>query len=535
MRTIHQSIIRLLLISGISFGTLTSCTKDYMDYNRNEFEVTGDEMGRDGYLLKAAMLGMQNNVIPVEEHLNQFTECLLGGVWGGYFADSQTWAGSFSYLNQSQDWLGKLYKDVMPKVYSNWSELKQATDEPVILSVAQIIRVAALSRVTDSFGPIPYSQVGVDGKLTAPFDSQKEIYYTMFDELNAAINLLTDNRTNDFTSGADGVYGGKVEKWIKFANSLKLRLAMRLVYVDATKAETMAKEAIDTSNGKLGVMTSNDDNAFMKVNINPFYKVCYEYNGGETKVSADLLTYMNSWNDARRAKYAKKSTFNNSDEHKNKGITDDFYGLRLVNTCSIGTGQCYSNVNVTISNPVMWMNAAEVMFLRAEASMYDWDTAKTPEQYYEAGIRLSFAQWGASDVDTYLSNNAAPQTYTDPLSTYTYSSTGSTVAVKWDNGDSKEEKLERIITQKWIANFPLGLEAWAEFRRTGYPKLMPSPTNKSGGDVANGKFARRLTYPQTEYKTNGTNVEDAIKNKLKGADKMSTHVWWDCNPRLVTE
>lgn len=537
MKTIYNSILRLFFWSGILMGGLTSCTHNYMDYNRNESEVTREEMERDGYLLSAAMIGMQNNVIPVEEHLNQFTECLLGGTWGGYFADSQTWANSFSHFNQSQDWLGKLYMDVMPNIYSNWNELKSTTDDPVILSVGQIIKVTALARITDSFGPIPYSQVGVDGKLTAPFDSQKDIYNKMFDELNAAITILMQNQTNDFTANADYVFNGKIEKWIKFANSLKLRMAMRLVYIDAGKAETMGKEAIDTSNGKLGVMTSNNDNAFMKVNINPFYKVCYEYNGGETKVSADLLRYMNSWMDSRREKYARKSTFNSVDEYKNKDIIDDFHGLRMGNTYSIGTGQCYSNVNVGISAPIMWMNAAEVMFLRAEAAMYGWDTDKTPEKYYEDGIRLSFSQWGASNADTYLANTNLLQFYIDPLNTYTYAEIGSTVTItpKWDNGASSEEKLERIITQKWIANFPLGLEAWAEFRRTGYPRLMPSPTNKSGGDVIDGKFARRLTYPQTEYKTNGSNVNDAIKNKLRGADKMSTHIWWDCNPRLVTE
>lgn len=535
METINRLILHLFLLGGIAIGTLASCTDSYMDYNRNEFEVSKDEMGRDGYLLSAAMLGMQSNVIPVEEHLNQFIECLLGGVWGGYFADSQTWASSFSHLNQSQDWLGKLYIDVMPNIYSNWNELKSATDDPVILSVAQVVRVTALLRITDSFGPIPYSQVGVDGKLTAPLDSQKEIYYNMFDELSAAITTLTEHRTSDFTANADNVFDGKVEKWIKFANSLKLRMAMRLVYVDVIKAESMAKEAIDITDGKVGVMTSNDDNAFMKVNINPFYKVCYEYNGGETKVSADLLTYMNSWNDSRSEKYAKKSTFNNSDEHDDKGIVDNYYGLRMGNTYSIGTGQCYSNMNVAINNPIMWMNAAEVMFLRAEAAMYGWDTENSPKGFYETGIRLSFSQWGASGIDTYLSNTSAPLTYKDPLSTYTYASLGSTTTVKWEEGASQEDKLERIITQKWIANFPLGLEAWAEFRRTGYPKLMPTPTNKSGGDVADGKFSRRLTYPQAEYKTNGDNLKDAIKNKLKGEDKMSTHVWWDCNPRLVTE
>lgn len=535
MKTIIKSIRNLFFWGGISIGTLTSCTESYMDYNRNQFETTKEEMERDGYLMSAAMLGMQNNVIPVEEHLNQFTECLLGGVWGGYFADSQTWASSFSYLNQSQDWLGKLYIDLMPNIYSNWNELKSATDDSVILSVGQIIKIAAIIRVTDSFGPIPYSKVGLDGKLIAPFDSQKDIYHAMFEELNEAISILTENRTNNFTANADDVFGGQVEKWIKFANSLKLRMGMRLVYAEPTLAEVMVKEALDVSNGKIGVMTSNDDNALIKVNINPFYKVCYEYNGGETKVSADLLTYMNSWNDPRREKYAKKSTFNNSTEHSGKGITDDFYGLRMGNTSSIGTGQCYSNVNVKINDPIMWMNAAEVMFLRAEAALYGWDTQKSVKEYYEAGIRLSFAQWGTSNVDEYLANTVSPTTYKDPLGTYTYSSLGSATTVKWDNGASQEEQLERIITQKWIANFPLGLESWAEFRRTGYPKLMATPTNKSGGDVADGKFARRLTYPQTEYKTNGSNVDDAIKNKLKGEDKMSTHIWWDCNPRLITE
>ena len=232
MRTIQKSIAHIFLAGGLAAGALTSCTDNYMDYNRNWSEVTKEEMDRDGYLMSASMLGMQNNVVPVEEHLNQFAECLLGGVWGGYFADSQTWANSFSYLNQSQDWLEKLYMDMMPNIYSNWMKLQSSTDDPVILSVGQVIKIAALSRIVDSYGPIPYSQVGMDGKLTAPFDSQKDIYYKMFDELSASVTTLTANQKNNFTASADDVYGGVVGKWIKFANSLKLRLAMRLVYAD---------------------------------------------------------------------------------------------------------------------------------------------------------------------------------------------------------------------------------------------------------------------------------------------------------------
>lgn len=173
-------------------------------------------MGRDGYNLSAALIGMESYVVPVEEHLNQFTECLLGGPWGGYFADSQVWGNSFSYYNPSQEWLGKLYLDVMPNIYANMQDVKSATEDVIPISIAQIIKVAALSRVTDTYGPIPYSQVGLDGKLVAPFDTEKEVYYKMFDELTDAINTLTINRTQNLTANADKVYSGNVEKWIKF-------------------------------------------------------------------------------------------------------------------------------------------------------------------------------------------------------------------------------------------------------------------------------------------------------------------------------
>ena len=93
-----------------------------------------------------------------------------------------------------------------------------------------------------------------------------------------------------------------------------------------------------------------------------------------------------------------------------------------------------------------------------------------------------------------------------------------------------EGKLERIITQKWIANFPWSREGWAEFRRTGYPRLMPTATNRST-QIARKKFARRLTYPQKEYNTNGQNLRDIVSTMV-GGDQMSTRIWWDCNPNV---
>ncbi len=526
MKTTYNKIC---LGAGLLASMLAgSCTGDYMDYNRNWAEVTNEEMQRDEYLVSSLLGGMQNNVIPAEEHLNQFTECLLGGVWGGYFADSQSWATSFSYFNPSQDWLGKMYLDVIPNVYSNWLGLQAATTNEAILAVGKIVKGAAFQRITDAYGPIPYSQIGADGKVTAPLDTQKEVYTKIFEELDEAVATLMQQRGTSISAAADKVYAGDLDKWIKFANSLKLRMAMRLVYVDNATAEQRAREAIDTSDGKLGVMTSNDDNAYLSgININPFYKVAYEYNGGETRVSADLLNYMKSWNDPRIASFAKKSTFEDS-------TYNDYWGLRVGNEYPIATGQAYSNLNIGQNDPILWMNVSEVMFLRAEMALYGWDTADTAEGYYRRGVELSFEKWGVSGADSYLASRNSVGAYNDPKGQYTFVPSTECVPA-WSTGSQKLQ-LEQIITQKWIANFPLGHEAWAEFRRTGYPKLAASPTNLSGGGVASGKFARRLTYPSDEYKTNGVNLTRAVSRDLpNGGDKFSTHVWWDCNPDLVNE
>ncbi len=525
MKTIYNKICLGICLAG---GILaSSCTGDYMDYNRNWAEVTAGEMQRDEYLVSSLLGGMMNNVIPVEEHLNQFTECLLGGVWGGYFADSQVWANSFSYFNPSQDWLDKMYQEIIPNVYSNWLGLQTATTDESILSVAQIVKAAAFQRVTDAYGPIPYSQIGADGKVTAPLDSQREVYEKIFEELSAAVATLMEHRASRISAAADKVYAGDLEKWIKFANSLKLRMAMRLSYVDPATAEARAKEAVDTSEGKLGVMVSNDDNAYLSgININPFYVVAYQYNGGETRVSADLINYMKSWSDPRIGIYANKCTLS--------GYTSDYWGLRIGNQYPITTGQAYSNLNVKQSDPILWMNVAEVMFLRAEAALRGWDTQDTAENYYRRGVTLSFEERGAGDAASYLSSYTQVGSYNDPQGSYSFRPDTQCVPA-WNSYDP-ELQLEQIITQKWIAIFPLGHEAWAEFRRTGYPKLAASPVNLSGGDVADGKFARRLTYPSDEYSTNGVNLNRAISQNLPdGGDRFSTHVWWDCNPDLINE
>lgn len=244
----------------------------------------------------------------------------------------------------------------------------------------------------------------------------------------------------------------------------------------------------------------------------------YEYNGGDSRVSADITSYMNGYKDPRRAAMFTEVSYSD--------VTGGYSGLRTgITIPDAATAHAYSNYAVAKDTKVLLMNAAEVSFLRAEAALKGWNAGATAKELYEQGVKLSFDQWGVSGADNYLADNAStPEGYKDPAGLNSYSGATSNITIAWEDGDN-EKSLERIITQKWLANFPLGQEAWAEYRRTGYPKLMPVVVNNSGGTVNSARGARRLAYPQEERLNNLANYNDAVQ-MLGGADNMGTDVWW---------
>ena len=404
--------------------------------------------------------------------------------------------------------------------------VSQNTDNPVPYAIAMIIKVAAMSRVTDTYGPIPYTQIGVDGRVTVPYDSQETVYNAFFDELDEAIATLSENSSSALVPTADYVYSGNVQQWIKFANSLKLRLAMRISYANPAKAQEMAESAV---NQEFGVIESNEDNAawhYFGSITNPLF-TAINYNGDESRPSAEIVCYMNGYNDNRRASY-----FVNEDGAFD---SDVYVGLRRsIDRTDEARAYfpSYSAINVSANDAIQWMNAAEVAFLRAEGvAVFGFNLGGTAKDFYEQGIRLSFAQWGASGEDDYIEDDrSVPQTYTDPAGLNSYASTISDITIKWDESASTEEKQERIITQKWIANWMLGSEAWADYRRTGYPRLIPAQAagNKSGGVVDSNRGARRMPYPSEENANNYENVQYARDHYLNGPDNMATDVWWAC-------
>lgn len=522
-------IIRYIVSVFALALSLAACTAGYDSYNTNPYDATKDEMQRDSYLLSSALVGMEGWVIPLDVNTNQFVECLLGGSFGGYMADSNSGFNgkNFATYNPEEHWSRVPFNDVIPAIFIRRAQVSDATTDVVPLAVADIIKVTAMQRITDIYGPIPYSQIGADGSITAPYDSQQQVYNEMYKELDTAIKVLTVNLNKNFNSNCDKVYSGNVVQWIRYANSLKLRMALRISNVDAVTAKQWAEEAVSHN---IGVITSNDDNAYMAVTrSNPFRVIMYDYNSGDSKVSADITSYMNGYNDPRRLYYFTESTFDSIS-------INNYIGLRSgIQIPGGNTIKQYSSMVVSIDSKVLWMNAAETAFLRAEGALRGWNmgtpsssASTAAEGFYNDGIRLSFRQWGASGADAYLTDaTSTPLLYVDPVnSSFSYTGTAPTITIKWDETAPFETNLERIITQKWIANFPLGLEAWAEYRRTGYPRLMKVQVNLSGGKVSTERMARRLAYPQLERTDNTSNYNAAVDNLLGGSDTMGTDVWW---------
>lgn len=176
------------------------------------------------------------------------------------------------------------------------------------------------------------------------------------------------------------------------------------------------------------------------------------------------------------------------------------------------------------------MTAAEVYFLRAEGALRNWNNmGGSAKELYNKGIETSMSQWSAAGASDYIADNTkTPADYVDYKERNYDVPAASKITIAWDESASNEEKLERIITQKWIAMFPDGNEAWAEQRRTGYPKLLPISVNNSSGDIDSEIRIRRLRFPESERNNNTKAVEEATKT-LKGSDSAGTQLWWDTN------
>ena len=513
----------VVALSGLMLG---SCTSGFEGFNTDPDSAQDIDQ-------KTLITTMEMDaVIPCsDEGANAYQRAcnLMGDSYSGYMAAISSFdnggVNTTTYALDATDYNNVPFSVAFTDVMAAWLTLRYAYEAEQIsedtFAIAEVIKVFALQRATDIYGPLPVTHFG---ETENPYDSQETVYMSIFEDLNAAIEVLKEYATNspDATplSSVDIIYQGSYPKWLRLANSLKLRMAMRLSYVAPALAEQYVREALAEDAG--GVIESNADNAQIPTQNNPFRVVMYDYNGGDSRVSADITSYMNGYKDPRRAKYFTESTFTG-------GIQNGYIGLR--SGISIPTQSLlYSNMVVDYTTPLMWMNAAEVAFLKAEAALRGWyGSTADARTCYEEGVRLSFEQWGVSaDYDAYIADaTSLPASYVDPLGKESNTGETSSVTIKWDERGNFETNLEQIITQKWLAIYPEGFEAWCEFRRTGYPLLMPATNNRSGGVIPQGGYANRMPYPVEEYQENNEHINEAI-TLLGGPDNMATRLWWDC-------
>ena len=526
-----------LLLGGLL--SFSSCTDNFTDFNSTDGAYTDELQKYDNQTNLVPFSTIQKGII-YQTGVNgtdwqyQIIQNLAADMFCGYFHDMN---GAFnannSTYNLNNGWTSAMwvytYGYVMPSI-ADAEKLNTEKEWPLYHAITKILKVATLHRVSDYYGPILYDGFGTADQKP---QSQEEVYKRFFEDLATAVNILKDYKGGVSFESADFMMPeGKrtPAQWLKFANSLRLRLAMRVSNVAPALAEEQAKAALDSKNG--GVLETANETVGQYGIRNPLGGVS---GWGEVFMNASLESFLKGYNDPRL-----KSYFNAAQDGRDKegNIIKEVAGVKQLNSIEgeykgvrQGTGvadnrySTHSQTAITTGSKIIVMSAAEVWFLRAEAALRNY-TSENVENCYKQGITVSFAQWDASGVSEYLESEETPAAYVDAFDKKFDADAPTSITPKWDESAPLELKLERIITQKWLAIYPEGCEAWAEQRRTGYPRLIKVAVNNSGNTISTDDMIRRVFFNQ-DYKTDNKALYDALVSKLGGADNGGTRLWWD--------
>lgn len=509
-----------------------SCTANFREYNTDLSGVTDDDLLIDdnGY-------GIRLGIIQQGIYFNydygkgknwpfQLTQNLSADMFSGYMHDCKPMLGGShnSDYNMQDGWNSAMwtqtYSYIFPQIYQ--SENATRNVHPALFGITKILKVETMHRVTDYYGPIIYKNFANPTNNYHP-DTQQEVYYEFFNELDSAVVALTDYikkkpESNSFAR-FDILLDGKYTSWIKFANSLRMRLAMRIASIAPDKARSEFRKGL---NNEYGVFETENEGAAVSTKsgyTNPLGELNLVWN--ETYMSAPMESILKGYNDPRLEVYFQRCT-----DAKYKGT---YRGIRQ-GTCFSHTSYAgLSKLTVSQSTDAPLMTASEVWFLRAEAALRGWtsEDGEKEEECYRNGVMASFHRHGISSLDEYLSCDNMAADFIDTYDEENNIAARCKVSPKWDAGDDKEVKLEKIITQKWIAMFPEGCEAWAEQRRTGYPRLFPVRFNNSrNGSIDTEIMVRRLNFPGA-LQTENREQYLALIEALGGDDHGGTRLWWD--------
>jgi len=424
-----------------------------------------------------------------------------GGLWVQYYSEIQYrdedkylvrsgTSGGWGFYNGALEDIRRMIIKGEANKTPNWS------------AVGRIMKSYVFSVMTDAMGNLPYSQaLKGDTVLNPAYDTQQAIYNGMLADLAQA------NTDIDLAPGAVGfsdgdlMYGGKMAKWKRFANSLRLRLAVHLSKADPTKAASEADAAVAA-----GVFTSNADNAQLMYlgtspNRNPIYNDAQGRDDyGMSKTFVDSLT---SFADPRLPVFAQINPAGTGYQGLPNGLNDG-EGTPIVNISRFGAFW-----RSTPNAPMYLLTYSEVLFLEAEAAERGWipGGSAAAATYYTNAITASLQQYGvaAADIATYLGQAKVG-----------YDAGGTTLGAH----------MNQIMYQKWVSLFMQGMEAWTEVRRTGIPSLIPGPRAVFGAGTA-GSIPQRLPYDDNEAVLNAANLDAAVSAQgFSAGNDIQSKLWF---------
>jgi hypothetical protein len=498
-----KNSIKMVLCSLAVVMVLNSCTKDFEKLNTPPTSVTTI----DPVLIFSRVLRDGTFAEGGELPNNKF------GSWVQQWAGGQVVPVS-RYLESSEDAIWEAHYALIKDLKQISYELRGKETDPSgrsKLAIAKIYEISIWQRMTDLFGDIPYSQVTktTDAvQVTPAFDTQESIYASLITDLNAALGQLND--TDESYGSADFFYSGSIPKWRKFGNSLKLRLGLRLRYANPTLAKATVEAAMAQP---AQLFSANADNAAVPtfnnaqpVNANPMLRQFLTGSSDLRYLAAGLINKLKEYNDPRLPLLAQPTV------NSVKAGKPDYAGLGVALTdaqLSQVIRDNYSTASLTTwfsssfaPIPAYALTYAEVSFFKAEAALLGWGATSADAQgFFKAGVTAAFA------LAPY-SITAIPTAYDTTVLSFT--------------GLTDEQKLEKIMTQKWIHLFGRNFEAFAEWRRNGYPVLIPGSNPGSTG----GKIPRRAIYSTKEAQLNNANYLTAV-GRLSNGDSFLSRVWWD--------
>jgi len=517
MKKIMKKIFSYCLYM-LSLGTLASCDKGLEELNENKVNPTTVD---PAMLLNNAIL---NTSFPTKTQIYEMSIVQQmvtpnGGVLAG---------GNFN--QDSRDVTGPpvwavYYQNVIKYTHDAISKTKDDPARANLYNMARIWQAYTYMILTDTYGAIPYTEggAGLTDQIFFPkYDQQEDIYPKLIDELTDASAAL--GASGATVESADVLYAGNITQWKKFGYSLLLRAGMRLGKIDPSTAQSVVQAAFAG-----GVITDNADDAYMRHDANYQNPAGGMLNGTEAAnwylVNSFVDTLKNN-NDPRlqaiAIRYIGATSGSGQTVDKGTATPADQIGMPMgydngtivarATADGLASFYDYSQVDrrrlVKTNSPMFFVTAAQTHLLLAEAAYKGWIIGGlTAAAYFTAGIKAHIDQMAMYDAASAISATDRDM-YADahPLET--------------------GRELEQINTQYWIASFLNGPEAFANFRRTGYPSLTPNPYGQPGNpDVPNGTFIRRIGYPTSELSVNTENVNAAVA--AMGPDKLSTRVWWD--------